>query len=132
MIYLGFDPGKDKCGVAVVDHTGKALYHEVWLSAELVTDLPALCAQWQISQIVMGDRTTARQWQQKLTAALPEMLIYLVDEHYSTLAARDLYWEMYPPQGLQRLVPQGMRLPPRPIDDLVAIILVRRYLQLSA
>ena len=80
----------------------------------------------------MGDRTTARQWQQKLTAALPETAIALVDEHYSTLAARDLYWEMYPPQGFQRLVPQGMRLPPRPIDDLVAIILVRRYLQLSA
>jgi RNase H-fold protein (predicted Holliday junction resolvase) len=132
MVYLGFDPGKDKCGVAVVDHTGRALYHEVLLSVELVEDLPALCAKWQISQVVMGDRTTARQWQQKLTAALPEMLISLVDEHYSTLAARDLYWEMYPPQGLQRLVPQGMRLPPRPIDDLVAIILVRRYLQLSA
>jgi RNase H-fold protein (predicted Holliday junction resolvase) len=132
MVYLGFDPGKDKCGVAVVDHSGRALYHEVWLSATLVEDLPALCAQWQISQVVMGDRTTARQWQQKLTAALPEMLISLVDEHYSTIEARDLYWEMYPPQGLQRLVPQGMRLPPRPIDDLVAIILVRRYLQLSA
>jgi RNase H-fold protein (predicted Holliday junction resolvase) len=132
MIYLGFDPGKDKCGVAVVDSTGVASYHEVISSDTLLEQLPALCAQWQVSQIVMGDRTTAKQWQKKLTQALPEMPIFLVDEHYSSLAARDLYWEMYPPQGLQRLIPQGMRLPPRPIDDLVAIILVRRYLQLSA
>jgi RNase H-fold protein (predicted Holliday junction resolvase) len=132
MVYLGFDPGKDKCGVAVVDRTGVASYHEVISSDILLEQLPALCTQWQVSQVVMGDRTTAKQWQKKLTQALPKMLISLVDEHYSTLAARDLYWEMYPPQGFQRLIPQGMRLPPRPIDDLVAIILVRRYLQLSA
>jgi RNase H-fold protein (predicted Holliday junction resolvase) len=132
MIYLGFDPGKDKCGVAVVDRTGVASYHEVISSDTLLEQLPALCAQWQVSQVVMGDRTTAKQWQKKLTQALPNTPISLVDEHYSTLAARDLYWEMYPAQGFQRLIPQGMRLPPRPIDDLVAIILVRRYLQLSA
>jgi RNase H-fold protein (predicted Holliday junction resolvase) len=132
MIYLGFDPGKDKCGVAVVDRTGLALHHEVLPSDTLLEQLSALCNQWQVLQVVMGDRTTAKQWQKKLTQALPEMPIALVDEHYSTLAARDLYWEMYPPQGFQRLMPQGMRLPPRPIDDLVAIILVRRYLQLSA
>jgi RNase H-fold protein (predicted Holliday junction resolvase) len=132
MIYLGFDPGKDKCGVAVVDQTGVALYHEVLPSDTLLEQLPALCTQWQVLQVVMGDRTTAKQWQKKLTQALPNTPITLVDEHYSTLAARDLYWEMYPPQGFQRLMPQGMRLPPRPIDDLVAIILVRRYLQLSA
>jgi RNase H-fold protein (predicted Holliday junction resolvase) len=132
MVYLGFDPGKDKCGVAVVDRTGVASYHEVISSDILLEQLPALCTQWQVSQVVMGDRTTAKQWQKKLTQALPKMLISLVDEHYSNLAARDLYWEMYPPQGFQRLIPQGMRLPPRPIDDLVAIILVRRYLQLSA
>jgi RNase H-fold protein (predicted Holliday junction resolvase) len=132
MVYLGFDPGKDKCGVAVVDRAGIALYHEVLPSDTLLEQLPALCTQWQVLQVVMGDRTTAKQWQKKLTQALPETPITLVDEHYSTLAARDLYWEMYPPQGFQRLMPQGMRLPPRPIDDLVAIILVRRYLQLSA
>jgi RNase H-fold protein (predicted Holliday junction resolvase) len=132
MIYLGFDPGKDKCGVAVVDRTGVASYHEVISSDTLLEQLPALCTQWQVSRVVMGDRTTAKQWQKKLTQALPNTPISLVDEHYSTLAARDLYWEMYPAQGFQRLIPQGMRLPPRPIDDLVAIILVRRYLQLSA
>jgi RNase H-fold protein (predicted Holliday junction resolvase) len=132
MIYLGFDPGKDKCGVAVVDCTGTASYHQVLLSDTLLQRLPQLCEQWQVSQVVMGDRTTAKQWQQNLTQALPTTPITLVDEHYSTLAARDLYWEMYPAQGFQRLIPQGMRLPPRPIDDLVAIILVRRYLQLSA
>jgi hypothetical protein len=35
---------------------------------------------------------------------------------------------MYPPQGLTRLIPQGLRVPPRPIDDIVAILLIERYL----
>jgi RNase H-fold protein (predicted Holliday junction resolvase) len=126
MVYLGFDPGKDKCGVAVVDATGQALYWEVLAADVVLEQLPQIIANWAVPQIVMGDRTMARQWQQRLqTLGLP---IALTDEHNSSMQARDLYWEMYPAQGLQRLVPQGMRLPPRPIDDLVAIILVRRYL----
>jgi hypothetical protein len=35
---------------------------------------------------------------------------------------------MYPPRGLQRLIPQGLRIPARPIDDIVAILLIERYL----
>ncbi|HBB34174.1 MAG TPA: resolvase, partial [Cyanobacteria bacterium UBA9273] len=41
---------------------------------------------------------------------------------------RDRYWQMYPPKGLQRLIPKGMRQPPRPVDDIVAILLIERYL----
>ncbi len=52
----------------------------------------------------------------------------LVDERYSSLEARERYWQMYPPTGLARLIPKGMRVPPRPVDDIVAIILIERYL----
>ena len=130
-MYIGFDPGKDKCGVAIVDDQGQAHYHAVIPTAAVVEQMTRLATQWPVMQIVMGDRTTSKQWQARLQTELPQLSIAPVDEHHSTLAARDLYWEMYPAQGFQRLIPQGMRLPPRPIDDLVAIILVRRYLQLS-
>ncbi len=129
-MYLGFDPGQDKCGVAIVDRQGQAHYHEVMLTAVVVAQLPPLCTQWSVTQIVMGDRTTAKQWRVTLQTALPQLPIAPVDEHNSTLDARNLYWEMYPAQGLQKMMPAGMRLPPRPIDDLVAILLVRRYLKL--
>jgi RNase H-fold protein (predicted Holliday junction resolvase) len=131
MMHLGFDPGKDKCGVAVVDEQGQAHFWEVIQTAVVIEQLLALCPQWQVAQVVMGDRTTAKQWQSRLRLALPNIPIDLVDEHNSTLEARNLYWEMYPARGLQRLLPPGMRLPPRPIDDLVAILLVRRYLELA-
>jgi RNase H-fold protein (predicted Holliday junction resolvase) len=81
----------------------------------------------------MGNQTTAKSWKQKLSSELPASLpIVLVDERYSTLEARDRYWQMYPPKGLARLIPQGLRQPPRPVDDIVAILLIERYLELGA
>ncbi len=130
-MYLGFDPGKDKCGVAVADSQGQAHYQAVIPTAAVVDQIQTLCSQWLVTQVVMGDRTTSKQWQATLQTALPQLSITLVDEHNSTLAARDLYWEMYPARGFQKIIPQGLRLPPRPIDDLVAILLVRRYLKLT-
>ena len=127
---LGFDPGKDKCGVAVMGGDRALLYHQVLLTIEVVTKIIDLCQQNNVSRIVMGDQTTAKQWQQKLTTAFPDLPIDLIDERYSSLEARDRYWQMYPANFLTKLIPQGMRQPPRPIDDLVAIILIERYFKL--
>ena len=126
-VMLGFDPGKDKCGVAVMDGSN-LLYHQVLLTSETIDQITNLCEQYSVTQIVMGDQTTSKQWKQQLTSAFPTLSISLVDERYSSLEARDRYWQMYPPNFLTRLIPQGMRQPPRSIDDIVAIILIERYL----
>ena len=77
----------------------------------------------------MGNQTTAKNWQQKIESSISlSQPIMMVDERNSSLEARDRYWEMYPPKGLKKLIPQGMRLPPRPVDDIVAILLIERYL----
>jgi RNase H-fold protein (predicted Holliday junction resolvase) len=77
----------------------------------------------------MGDQTTAKRWKQQLSQELTNPLnIILVDERYTSLEARDRYWQMFPPQGLTKLIPKGMRQPPKPIDDIVAILLIERYL----
>jgi RNase H-fold protein (predicted Holliday junction resolvase) len=125
---LGFDPGKDKCGVAAIDRDGRLLYHQVVPTEQTLDRINNLCQQYNVDRLVMGDQTTAKQWKQQLTAAFPDLPIFLVDERYSSLEARDRYWHMYPPNFLTSLIPQGMRQPPRPIDDLVAIILIERYL----
>jgi RNase H-fold protein (predicted Holliday junction resolvase) len=126
---LGFDPGKDKCGVAVMDGDRVLLYHQVLLTAAVISEISDLCQQYNVSHIVMGDQTTAKQWKQQLTTAFPDLPITLVDERYSSLEARDRYWQMYPANFLTKLIPQGLRQPPRPIDDLVAMILIERYLK---
>ncbi len=129
MRLLGFDPGRDKCGIAVVGDNAQLLFHQVLPSEGVLAELPGLCDRFGVERVILGNQTTSKQWQGQLKAALPESLpIALVDERNSTLEARDRYWQMFPPKGLQRLIPQGLRIPPRPVDDIVAILLIERYL----
>ena len=127
---LGFDPGKDKCGIAVMGRDKNVCYHQVVQSESALSTIQSLCEQFAIELLVLGDQTTSKSWKQKLTQSLsPEIEIIRVDERYSSLEAKDRYWEMYPATGLSRLIPQGMRTPPRPVDDIVAIVLIERYLK---
>ena len=129
-LILGFDPGRDKCGVAIMGLDGQLYHHQVVLAAVAIDTIKALYQQFLIDRLVMGNQTTAKQWQKQLRENLPASVsIDMIDEHNSSLEARDRYWQMYPPRGLQRLIPQGMRMPPRPVDDIVAILLIERYLQ---
>jgi RNase H-fold protein (predicted Holliday junction resolvase) len=125
---LGFDPGRDKCGIAIVDKNRLIHYHQVVSAVSAIATIQDLVAQFAVKLIVLGNLTTAKSWHEQLQSTFAPITIILVDEKNSTLEARDRYWQMYPPQGLQKLIPQGLRLPPRPIDDLVAILLIERYL----
>ena len=127
---LGFDPGRDKCGLAVVGRERQLLYHQVVQSQDAIATIQQLCQQFVIETIVMGDQTTAKSWKQKIVGELGTSIpIVLVDERYSSLEARDRYWQMYPPKGIELLIPKGLRQPPRPVDDIVAILLIERYLE---
>jgi RNase H-fold protein (predicted Holliday junction resolvase) len=128
---LGFDPGRDKCGVAVMERNRQLHYHQVVVSEQAIATIGSLLQRFTIERLVMGDQTTAKHWKKQIEMAVSTSLpIVLVDERYSSLEARDRYWQMHPPKGLARLIPQGMRQPPRPIDDIVAILLIERYLAL--
>jgi RNase H-fold protein (predicted Holliday junction resolvase) len=126
---LGLDPGRDKCGIAVINSQKTVIYHQVIDSAKAIATIKQLAHKYAIDLIVIGDGTTSKAWQQQLESNLLDLSVTTVNETNSTLEARDRYWIMYPPQGLQRLIPQGLRTPPRPVDDLVAIILIERYLE---
>jgi RNase H-fold protein (predicted Holliday junction resolvase) len=128
-VILGFDPGRQKCGVAVMGVDRRIFHHEVVAAKEAIATIQTLRQQYPISLLVMGDQTSAKEWRNQLNTELSEPLtVVLVDERYSTLEARDRYWQMYPPQGIGRLLPKGIRGLPRPIDDIVAILLIERYL----
>ncbi|MEA5594603.1 pre-16S rRNA-processing nuclease YqgF [Rivularia sp. UHCC 0363] len=128
-VILGFDPGRDKCGVAVMGLDRQLQYHEVLSSSNAIATIKVLYQKYAISLLVMGDQTTSKLWKQQIQENLsPTVNIILVDERYTSLEARDRYWIMYPPKGFTKLLPAGMRTPPRPIDDIVAILLIERYL----
>lgn len=131
---LGFDPGRDKCGLAVMAIDRTIYWHQVITTPQVIESVNALCETYPISLLVIGNQTTSKTWHQKLLqAGVPNLKITEVDERYSTLEARAKYWQMFPPQGVYRLIPESLRTIHDPIDDIVAIILIERYLdQLAA
>ena len=125
---LGFDPGKQKCGVAVMGLDRKLHFQAVIPSAEAIAKVGNLLDSYPISLLIMGDQTASKQWKSKLQSSFSDLRIITVDERYSSEEARQRFWDIYPATGLMKLVPRGMRSPNRPIDDIVAAILIERYL----
>jgi RNase H-fold protein (predicted Holliday junction resolvase) len=129
---LAIDPGRDKCGIAVVVAQGTGSQHV--LERRIVPRdhigqiVPQLMAQHHLKLIVLGHATTSNALQKELHSALPEVGIVTVDETGSTLEARALYWQELRPRGWRRLVPLSMQVPPEPVDDFAAVVLARRFL----
>ena len=123
---IGIDPGKDKCGLAVVDKELNVRFKEVIESHILIDKLKLLKEDYDIGEVVLGDGTRSDNVASKLKGLFKD--IYIIDESHSTLEAREYYWKENPRRGWRRLLPTSMQTPPKPVDDYVAIILVLRYL----
>ena len=126
-MFMGIDPGKDKCGVAVLTSSGEVKYQRVVATAELDVVIKNLAAEFQIESVILGDGTTHKAAASKVKAA--GLSFQLLDEKHTTEEARRLYWKKNPPSGWRRLLPTSMQVPPEPVDAIVAEILVKRFLQ---
>jgi RNase H-fold protein (predicted Holliday junction resolvase) len=124
---LAIDPGKDKCGVAIVAQNGAVLWQRIASPSQIVELVRELLAGFSILRIVLGNATTSRALREKLQRELPQMEVVAVEEKNSTLEARGLYWQQNPPRGWRRVLPLSAQAPPEPIDDFAAIVLARRF-----
>ena len=129
MFVMGIDPGRDKCGVAVLSSTGEIKFQRVVATDELADVVKNLSAQFELSTVILGDGTTHKFAAKKVSDA--GLTFKLVDEKHTTEEARRLYWKKNPPTGWRRFLPTSMQVPPEPVDALVAEILVKRFLEMS-
>ncbi|MGZ3496628.1 MAG: pre-16S rRNA-processing nuclease YqgF [Vulcanimicrobiaceae bacterium] len=124
---LGIDPGTRKAGFAVADAAGRALELGIEPIETLLERLRLLLHAHHIHAVALGRGTNAAPVLTQLaTLGLP---VHLIDETETTLRARGLYFEDHPPRGWRRLVPLGLQLPPRPIDDYAALLIARRFIE---
>ena len=130
-VVIAVDPGRGKCGLAVVAGQG-VLLRAIIPTAEVGLTCHYLRRQYPDSTFVVGNLTGSREVLCAIREACPEAQLETVEEDMSTLHARARYWTDNPPRGLQRLIPPGMRLPPRPVDDYAAVLLAERYLDQGA
>ena len=127
-VILAIDPGKGKCGLAVV--TKNRVLHRAVIPRQRIVDAVKDCLKrfQGIDQIILGDRTGSHELRDELESVLSPFPISFVDEHLSTQEARNLYWQENPPRGWRRLLPLSLQAPPELYDDLVAVVLAKRYL----
>ena len=123
---LAIDPGREKCGIAVLSPAGEVLTQQVVLTAELENVVGTLMAE-HAPTVLMGNGTTSAAAKRRVEDL--GCVVTLVDEYRTTDAARGAYWQAHPPRGWRRLVPRGMLVPPVPVDDFVAVILAERFLR---
>lgn len=129
-VVLAIDPGRDKCGVAVVRASGEVVELDVYARSSILSIVVELLKKHGVLQIVLGHATTSRDLSELLKIQCPGIAVATVDETNSTLEARALFWRAHPPQGLKRLIPLSLQTPPRPVDDFAAVVLANRFLRL--
>lgn len=93
---------------------------------KLSARLSEMAAAHAIQAVALGTGTNAAGIRTLLAAV--GVPVHLVDERETTLRARALYFADHPPRGWRKLIPLGMQVPPRPIDDYAAVLIARRFL----
>lgn len=129
MRLIAIDPGKDKCGLAILEGE-KVILKKLFSPSWLYADLGKLVKDYEVKKIILGDRTFSRETEKRIKEILgEEFSVIKVDEHLSTQEAREKYFAENPPRGWKRFLPLTMQTPPEPYDHYVAVILAQRYLK---
>lgn len=129
-IVVAVDPGTEKTGIAVVERPGRVVHKEIAPTGMAAARIAEYAKAYGASKLVVGDRTSSKKMLRALeeSGALAAVdSIVFVDEHLSSLEARRRYLVEHVPRGLARLIPLGLRTPPEPYDDYVAVILAERH-----
>jgi RNase H-fold protein (predicted Holliday junction resolvase) len=126
-IVLGVDPGTRKVGYAFLAGDGAVLEQGIIDDlAQIGQRLQALAGSHDLRAVALGAGTNVEAMERKLEPL--RVPIVRVNEYETTLRARMLYFADNPPRGWRKLIPLGMQVPPRPIDDYAAVLIARRYL----
>lgn len=125
---IAVDPGKKKCGLAVVSSSTGILHREVVPTEEFGSAFFKVYQEYAPAEILLGSSTGSKEINEEIKAKT-HARAQLVDERHTTELAKLRYFKEFPPKGLWRLVPIGLQTPPTCYDDFAAVVLAERYLE---
>ena len=126
-LLLAIDPGRVKCGVAVVACDSTVSTRSVVPTEALCAKVKALLAECVPVAVIVGCGTGCKEMIRRIEQAALPLPVYEVEEAHTSEEARRRWVKSHPPKGLQRLMPQSLRCPDAPYDDWVAVILAERW-----
>lgn len=127
--YLAVDPGREKCGLAIVNEEGQAQWLQILNVDEFETRLKCLLVEGSFNEILLGSGTGKDALLKIFHKLMTGKKIIIVDEKNTTLLGRELYWQYNPPKNWKRLLPEKMRPISEPIDCYAALAIALRWLQ---
>ena len=124
--FISIDPGKYKCGLVLVDLNEKKICQAIILKPELLADnVKNLKAVEKISKVIIGNGTTSKENIKKLSFIKQDLII--VEEKNTTYRAKERYFELFPINGIKKLIPREIFILNLNLDALSALIILEDY-----
>ena len=130
---LAIDPGSVKTGVALVHEDGELKEKRIIPTQSLLQYVQECYDSGALKSVVMGDGTRheslgnlVKSW---IGEGHDEVSFSYVNEKFTTVEGRKLYWQYTPRKGWRKFVPTSWQYPPEPVDDFVAWIIGLRYVR---
>ena len=128
MLVLAVDPGRSKCGLAVVGAQSGVVTRAVVPRARLADTVERFARSFSPSVIIVGAGTGGKDVRTAIESLPSGTPVETVDEKFTSLDAKERFFKENPPRGIRRLVPVGLQVPNVPYDDYVAVLLAERYI----
>ena len=126
MIVLSIDPGRKKCGLAVVSSEKGVLRHKVVPIDGLIGCCQEALNDFSIDFIILGGSTGSDNVRKMLESI--GLKVVIVDESHSTERAKERFFADHPPSGWKRILPIGLQTPSQSYDDYAAVIMAEDFI----
>ena len=133
-ILLAIDPGRAKCGLAVVQgpetlsSVPRCLERHVVETERLTLAVGEILRRRpEIERLLLGNATHSATLRRALADAFPHIPLEVVNEFNTSVRAKVRYVAENPAPGWRRLLPRNMRSPEMPYDDYAALLLAEDY-----
>src|SRR2546423_1517058 len=124
-VVLAIDPGREKCGIAVVAETGEIVARDIVAVTDLARTVRRHIFDHSPVAVIVGNGTGSATVGRDLADC--GVLVQSADERDTSRHARDRYLADHPLKGWKRLIPDSLRTPSVCYDDYVAILLAERW-----
>ncbi|MBA3915708.1 MAG: pre-16S rRNA-processing nuclease YqgF [Acidobacteriales bacterium] len=127
---LAIDPGRAKCGLAVMSgpEIPKCLERAVVETERLTLAVADLLRRHpRIEKILIGGGTNSATLRRALEETFTHLPLETVDEYNTSARARQRFVRENPAPGWRCLLPPGLRSPEVPYDDYAAILIAEDY-----
>ena len=127
--YLGVDPGRDKCGIAILEANCSPVLLDIVATENIDTYFDSLFNKYNIVLSIVGSGTYSTEIKNILEEK-NYAPITLVDEKYTTIKAEDRYREDHPLKGYKRFLSKFAKWSPASnVDDYAALVIAEKYLK---